>query len=213
MICLARDFNHSRTSPRQTSVVEAILSGDNPDLRLTKGTSNCASGAEEFLQQVRAFSRQHAPAHLNFVIQCRVVQDLHNRMHSASLRVVSPVDQTPNAGMHNGSGAHGAWLDGDEQIAVIETIVPQSRTCFSEGHDFGMSCWIVAADIAIETATHDLPFVNDDCSHWNLSGFERPPGGTEGLLHPEFVGFVRSQHDVYCRRSCKGARQGSLRSG
>jgi hypothetical protein len=24
---------------------------------------------------------------------------------------------------------------------------------------------------------------------------------------------VRSQHDVYCRRSCKGARQGSFRAG
>jgi hypothetical protein len=54
--------------------------------------SDRASKPKEFLQQLCAFAGQYAAAYLNFVIQCRMIQDPYDRVHGTSLRIVSPVN-------------------------------------------------------------------------------------------------------------------------
>jgi hypothetical protein len=88
----------------------------------------------------------------------------------------------------NCSRAHGAGFDGDEQVAVVEAIVPERRPGFPECDDFGVRRRITIGDGAVESSTYDLAFVNHDRANWNFAHFKSALGRAQRLLHPEFVG-------------------------
>src|SRR6476646_5027858 len=99
--------------------------------------------------------------------------------------------------MHYGTCAHGAWLDGHEQIAFIQTMVGEGSTSFPEGNYFCVGCRIAIQDVAIESASNDFSFMNNDCSDRHLAEFKRSLCCAQGFLHPEFVVIARcfARHD------------------
>jgi len=131
-----------------------------------------------------------------------VVQNMHNGMHRSGFWIVGSVYQGSDTGVHHGSGAHGTGLNGHEKIAVLQTMIAEGGSSFSQGDDFCMSSWVGVGHIAIESASDDFAVMNYDCAYRHFSYVERSLGGMQGLLHPQFVGSGASavSHEEHCMR-------------
>jgi hypothetical protein len=57
----------------------------------------------------------------------------------------------------------------------------------AQGDDLSVGGGVGVGQVAIPSAADDFVLVNDYCSYWDVSGFERALGGAEGFFHPEFV--------------------------
>jgi hypothetical protein len=113
-----------------------------------------------------------------------MVQNMHCRVHCSGFGIVGSVYQGSDAGVHHGPCAHGAWLNGDEKIAVIQAVIADFRSGFAQCHNFCMGGWIGVGQIAIESATDDFAFMHHDCADRNLAYVERSLSSAQGLLHP-----------------------------
>jgi hypothetical protein len=145
-------FNHSRTSPE----------GERRFL---------ATAFKERLQQFCRTACQDAAADFYFVVQLRVIQHLHYRLHGARFGIVGAVDQALDPGMHQGSGAHRARFNCSKQVALGQTMIPYGCSRFAEGYNFGVSGGIVVGDVAVPPAADDFVAAHYYCSDWNFSGF------------------------------------------
>jgi hypothetical protein len=141
------------------------------------------------------------------MIQRGVVQDVHRRMHSPRLGVLGTIYQTPDARVHDGSGAHCARLNGHEQIAARQAMVPDGRPGLAQSHYFGMSRWIGIGEVAIESAANDFSFMDDDSANRNFARVHGALGRSQGLLHEKLVVFRTSTvlHEEYCMRMIEPA--------
>jgi hypothetical protein len=147
-------------------------------------------------------SGQHAAANFELVIERGVVQNRHGGMHGSGFGVFCAINQCPDASVDHGSRAHGAWLNGHEEIAVQQAVVAESRSRLAQGDDFGVGGWIGVGQVAVESASDYFPFVHDNRAYRHFSDVERSLSGPQRFLHPEFVGFRTSavQHNQYCMR-------------
>ena len=105
------------------------------------------------------------------MVKSGVVQNVHHRMYSPSFRILRTVHEGADAGMHHGSGAHGAWLDGDEKIAASQAMISDGCSGLPQGHDLGMRRRIRIGEVAIESAANDFSFMDDDRADWYLAKF------------------------------------------
>jgi len=101
-----------------------------------------SASAKKLLQKFRAFAGQNTAANLDLMIQGRVVQDMHCRMHSPGLGVLGAIYQAPDARVHYGSSAHSAGLNGHEQIATRQAMISNGGPGLAQSHDLGMSGWV-----------------------------------------------------------------------
>lgn len=122
------------------------------------------------------------------MIQPRVVQHLHHRVHRTSLSVVRSVDNAAEAGLDDRPRAHDAWLNCNKQLALSQTMVPDGGASLAQGDDLGMCAWIGIGNAAIPAPAHDDPFADNNSADWNFAGFERALSTAERFFHPEFVG-------------------------
>ena len=83
-------------------------------------------------------------------------------MNGASFRVVRAVHQALQTCVHQSSGAHGARLNCNKQLAVSQAMVTEVCTGFAQGDDFGVSSGIVVGDIAVCPAAYDLAVADDN---------------------------------------------------
>jgi hypothetical protein len=131
---------------------------------------------------------------MNFdlVVQLRMIQDLHYRMHGPGLGIVRAIYQALYAGMHQGSGAHRARFNCNKQRAVFEAMVTNGCTRFSQSNDLGVSGRVVVGNVAVPSSAYDAVIayavIYNDRAHRNLLGFERALSAAQGFLHPYFVG-------------------------
>lgn len=70
---------------------------------------------EEPPQQLGAFISQDPAFHLRPPVARRLAEVMRAVLNRASLRIRGAVDEPTNAGMADRAGAHGAWLQGDEE--------------------------------------------------------------------------------------------------
>jgi hypothetical protein len=89
--------------------------------------------------------------------------------------------------MHYRSGAHGAGLHGDVEVAVGKSIVAHHKTGLSECHDFGMSGGIMCEHGAVTSAPNDAAVMHDDGSHRDFSSGLGALTFAQRFLHPELV--------------------------
>jgi len=109
-------------------------------------------------------------------------------MYRARLWIIRAVDQTFDAGVHYGTGAHGARFNCNKQLTVSQTVVTNGCTGFAEGDDLRVGGRIGVRDVAVPSAADDFSFADHNGAHWNFIHFESALGAAEGFFHPEFVG-------------------------
>jgi hypothetical protein len=136
------------------------------------------------LQDFRAAPRQYSPTDFHFMVQLRVVQDLHDRMHSPCRGVVRAIDQPPDSGMHQRTRTHGARFNCNKEVAVFQTMVANGGTGFTQGYDLGMRRGIRILDITIPSTPHDSPIPYHDGTDWNFSLLQSALGAAQSLFHP-----------------------------
>lgn len=164
-------FSHSRTSPRRTSRIVGSL----------------APASEKFLNQFSALPGQNSAANLDFMIQLRVIQHLHDRTNRTGFGIIRSVDQAANPCVHHCSGAHGTRFNCSKEVALAQTMVTNVCSGFAQRDDLGMRRGIGIADIAVPPPADDLAVADYNGSHWNFSRFQRTLRRSQGFPHPEFV--------------------------
>src|SRR5690242_11774893 len=115
-------FNHSRTSPRRkiTLFVLQNLGSLNTWKKLLQPRS---APPKKTLQQFGAPAGKHAWNNFDFVIEMRVIHDLHHRMYGAGFRIVSPIYQPPDPGMNHRPSTHRARFNCNKHVTVPEPVV------------------------------------------------------------------------------------------
>jgi hypothetical protein len=87
-------------------------------------------------------SGEDAATHFNLVIEGGVIQNMHGGMHGSGFGVVGSVYQRSDPGVHHGSGAHGAGLNGHKQLAVSQTVIAEGRSSFAQRDYFSVGSWV-----------------------------------------------------------------------
>ena len=139
------------------------------------------------LQQLRAASCQNPAANFYPMVQLRMIQYLHHRLHRARLGVIRAIYQAFNAGMHQRSCAHGARLNCSKHLTVAEAMIPHRRAGLAQGHDFRMGRRIAVADVAVPSAPNYASGAHDHRPNRNLSSVLRSLRGAERFFHPKLV--------------------------
>jgi hypothetical protein len=166
------------------------------------GKNELSSRPEKFLQEFCALSRKNAAPHYNLVIERGVVQNMHRGMHRASFGVFSAIHQVADAGMHYGTCAHGARLNGHKKIAVCKAVIAEGRSGFAQSNYFRVGRRVGIGEVAVESASDNFAFMHDDGAYRHFSYVERSLSSTQGVLHPQFILFRTSAipHEQYCMR-------------
>src|SRR5580658_573732 len=192
-------FNHSRTSPESSCKPSTksrflrpsrSLGGRNDNhylLGRQRKTKRLSTTSKERLQHFGAAAGQHSAANLDPVVQLRMIQNLHHRMHGPGLGVVRAVYQALHAGMHQGAGAHRARLNCNKQSAVFETMVTNGCTGLAQRDDLGVGGRVVVGDVAVPSSAYNSVVAKYNRADRDISRFEGALGAAQGFLHPELV--------------------------
>jgi hypothetical protein len=131
-----------------------------------------STALKERLQQFGAAPGEHSTANLDLMVQLRVIQNLHNRVHGPSFGIVSAIDQALDPCMHEGAGTHGARLNCSKQFAVSQTMVTNDCTSRTQGDDLGVGGGIGGAKVLVPSARKDATFADEDRANRDFSGLE-----------------------------------------
>jgi hypothetical protein len=143
--------------------------------------------SKEILQYLRATPRQHSSPNRHAMVQLGVVQHLHHRLDGTRFGVVRAVYQALQPGVHHGAGTHGARLNCNKQLAVLQAVIAKRGARGTQRDDLCMSGRIALREVLVSTAAHDFSFADHDRSHRNLPGVERALRRTESFFHEELV--------------------------
>jgi hypothetical protein len=146
-----------------------------------------SAAAEEGLDEVHGASGENARGDFYLVIQLRMIEYAEGGFDGTSLGVVGTVDEALDAGVGDGSGAHGAGFDGDKEFAIAEAIIAKSFSGFAKGEDFGVGGRVGVGDRAIGAASDYLVAADDDGPDGNFAECGRSLRFAQSFFHPEFI--------------------------
>ena len=72
--------------------------------------------------------------------------------------------------MEDGSGAHGAGLEGGVEVAAVEAVVTEELAGGAEGDDLGMSAGVVIAEDTVIAGGDDLTIAYEDGTDGDFAG-------------------------------------------
>src|SRR5882724_7684874 len=98
-----------------------------------------------------------------------MVHDREDRATSAGFGVGGGVDEATDAGVEDGSGAHGAGLEGGVEGAVFEAVVVERAAGFAEGYELGVCGGVAVAEDSVLASADDFVFVDYDCAYRDLA--------------------------------------------
>lgn len=124
------------------------------------------------------------------VVQAGMVDNLHDSRDGSGFWIGCAEDKPGDAGVDDGSGAHGAGLKGDVERASTKPIIPQFTSGFAQGDDLGVAAGIVCGGDLIPSAADDAAIADDHGSYGDFASYFGPMGQAERLLHPEFVWYL-----------------------
>ena len=142
-----------------------------------------AAFGEERLKDGGAVGGEDARGNFYVMVEARVGEDFKAGTDGAAFGVVGAVDETRDAGLYDGAGAHVAGLDGDVERGVGETVVGKPSGGFAKDDDFGVGGGIAVADGAVATASEDLAVVDKDSADGDFAGLGGSACFGEGFLH------------------------------
>src|SRR5215813_2024795 len=146
-----------------------------------------AARAEEALQQLARFRFAHAAAHREAMVEPRVLGEVEHAAERAALRIGAAEDDALQARLDDGADAHGARLDGHEQLGVNQPIVAHGRTRRAQGDDFGVCARVAARDRLVAPAPDDLARPHDHRPHGYLAGAFGGGGLAQAFAHPDLI--------------------------
>jgi hypothetical protein len=103
------------------------------------------------------------------VIELRVVHDGEDGSAGTGFGVGGGVDEASDAGVKDGSGAHGAGLEGGVEGAIFEAVVVEVSAGFAEGYDLGVGGGVRVAEDSVLASADDFVFVDDDGADWDFA--------------------------------------------
>ena len=134
-------------------------------------SGNLAAGGEEGLEEGSGLGGEHGWGDLDLVVELRAGEQLEAGAEGAAFRVVSAIDKAGDAGLNNGTGAHGAGLEGDVESGFRDTVVAELFRGFAENHDFGVRCGVAIANGAVAAACENFLAINKYRADGNFAGF------------------------------------------
>jgi len=116
-----------------------------------------------------------------------MIQNLEHRVNCTRFRIGSTINKPLQASLHERAGAHRAWLNRNEELAVPQPMITHKGSRFPQSHDLGMCGWIAIANVSVPASTDHLAIPNHHGTDRHLADLQASLGGTEGFLHPDLV--------------------------
>jgi hypothetical protein len=139
-------------------------------------------------EHLAALFGEKAGCDFDFVVELGVVHDGKDRAAGPGFGVGRGVDEAADAGVEDGSGAHGAGFERGVEGAVFEAVVRESAAGFAEGYDLGVGGGVAVAEDSVLASAYDFILVDDDCAYRDFAvGFGVVSFG-DGKLHQVVVG-------------------------
>src|SRR5580704_6234905 len=179
-------------SPRRCSLVSSEAEAGSILPRSGFGTFGLTTVLKERLQKFCATACQNTAAHFYSVVQSRVIQHLHDRLHGARLRIVRAINQALDPGMHQRPRTHWARFNCGKQVAVGQAMVTHGCGSFAQRHNLGVGCGIAVSEVAVPSASDDASLAHDNGSDRHFARFLRALRRSQSLLHPQFVRLAHS---------------------
>jgi hypothetical protein len=143
-------------------------------VRMRDGLVLSATDYKKIAKHRAALIGEEAGDNFNSMVELRVVHDAEDAAAGSGFGVVGGVDEAGDAGVEDGSGAHGAGFEGDVESAATffckEAIVFERETGGAEGYDLGVGGGVAVAEDAVVAAGDDLSGGgDDDCAYWDFA--------------------------------------------
>ena len=122
------------------------------------------------------------------VIQARVREHFETRMDSATAGIVGAVNESCDAGLDHGAGAHRTGFERDVHRSAGKAVVGEKARSFTQHNDFGVSGGVIVADSAITGLRDDFIFEDEESADRNFSGGSGGAGFVESELHEIEIG-------------------------
>jgi len=112
------------------------------------------------------------------MIQSRVGAELIERPHSAGFRIIAPIDQPWDAGVHDCPGTHRAGLERDVEGAIQQPPMAEGRAGFAHRDDLGVCGRVVIGLAPVGASPDDSAgrIVNDHATDRNFAERHGFPG-------------------------------------
>ena len=121
------------------------------------------------------------------VVQLRVLEEVHDSASGSVFGRSTAEDDAPHPHVDEGSGAHGAGLFRDVEVAVGEAVVFQHALGLRDGEHLGVGGGVFERLHLVVRAGDDAAFVDDHCAHGHLLALPRAVGLAEGFAHKVVV--------------------------
>jgi hypothetical protein len=120
-----------------------------------------AAFGEERLEDGGAVGREDAGGDFYLMVEARVGEDFEAGADGAAFGIIGAVNETGDAGLDDGAGAHTAGFDGDVEGGVRKTVVAEKAGSFSKNDDFGVGGGVAIADGAIASTSENLAVMDE----------------------------------------------------
>ncbi len=103
------------------------------------------------------------------MIELGVIEDGEDGAAGSGFGVGGGVDEAGDAGVEDGSGAHGAGFECGVESAVFEPVVFERQAGFAEGYDLSVGGGVAVAEDTVLATADDFVFVDDDCAYGDFA--------------------------------------------
>ena len=140
---------------------------------------------EEAAQQVAAFLGQNIPLTIEAMIEALIRgQEVEDAAAGTALGVAGTENDAGDAGMDEGTGAHGAGFEGDVEGGGGEAIVAEALAGGAEGADLSVGAGVMGGDGAVPALAQDLAGGDQHRPDRHLAQGPRPLRQGDRLAHP-----------------------------
>ena len=140
---------------------------------------------EKAAQQFTAFLAQNIPLTFETMIEALVRgQEVEDAAAGTALGVAGAENDAGDAGMDEGTGAHGAGFEGDVEGGGGEAIVAGALAGGAQGANLGVGAGVMGGDGAVPALAQDLAGGDQHRPDRHLAQGPRPLRQGDRLAHP-----------------------------
>jgi hypothetical protein len=139
------------------------------DEQASSDEDKLAAGAEEVGEEGAALFAEQAGDDFDLMVELGVVHDGEDTTAGSGFGIGCGIDEARDAGVEDGSGAHGAGFEGGVEGAVFEAVVFEEEAGFAEGDHFGVGGRVGVAEDSVLASAYDFVFVDDNCAYGDFA--------------------------------------------
>jgi hypothetical protein len=126
---------------------------------------------------------------LDLMIEFGVGKDFETGADGTAFGVVGAVDESRNAGLDHGAGAHAAWFNADIEGDTSEAVIAKNLGSFANDDNFRVGGGVAIAYRPVARTGEDSAVVHKDGANRNFACRCRSAGLSKGFLHELEIGF------------------------